>query len=197
MLMKPTEKSWISKHRLFRAIIFSAVLFSFLGGAAYAENPALRRMCSVPIRSGGDYGINWFSNVDVNGTVGVAAVCFPEGNDMRTLNALVTQVIREESQAPQVQIRFSGGRQRYYMDAGSLVRVRLQSVEYTIEQTSACLKQLLRQLIRDGVHPNSLVVLLLKDFQKELLRFLDEVEVVRNEDIQARQDFFERFLSFL
>ena len=70
MLMKHTEKSWISKHRLFRAIVFSAALFSCLGGIAYAESPVLRHMCSMPIRSGGDYGIHWFSNVDVNGTVG-------------------------------------------------------------------------------------------------------------------------------
>jgi len=142
------------------------------------------------------YGHYWFSNVDINSTVGVSGYCFPGTRVRQGLNDLIDSVIRGNIEDSPVQVWFSGGRMRYYQDAAGLVSIRLQSVGYSIEQASSRIDGLLRLLRLRGISNQSLVVLLLTEFQNELDVHQRELDGVRPLAIGARQDFFERFCHF-
>lgn len=195
MLMKYAVMSPVFKRASLRGLVFS-ILALFVGVFAQGQDMTLRDILIGESRDFAPFGGNWFSNVNVDGSIGVRGYCFPKNRTHQDLNELVTRVIRGRLEDPLVQIRFSGGRFSHYVCAASLIKFRLQSVEYTIEQVSSRINALLRQFRVRGISNQSLIVLLLTDLQHELGAYRFELDDVRALDIDERQDFFERFCRF-
>lgn len=196
MLMKYAVISSVFKSASLRGIVFG-MLTLFVGVFAQGQEVTIRDLfLGEPHYGFSRFGEDWFSNVDIDGSIGVRGYCFPKNKTQRDLNWLVTRVIRDRLEEPLVQIQFSGGRFYHYVCAVSLIKFRLQSVEHAIEQASANIDTLLRQFRLRGFSNQSLVVLLLTDLQNELDACQRELDAVCLIGIDDRQDFFERFCLF-